>query len=107
MTEYQPASLQEALTFILNADERELKMISSALTARRKVMVEQKALLNASQMYVGSRVRLSYDIRPKKIAGKTGTIKRIEANGKMVVELDYPIDKWVRPVCEPSHLELL
>ena len=92
---------------IMEADEEELSIIGKAVQVRRKALVDARSLINASKMYVGTRVRLIDSIRPKKIASKTGTIIEIQANGKMVVELDYPIDKWRRPVCDPSHLEVI
>lgn len=76
--------METILTAIANgeADDR-FEEVYAAIKARKKVV----ASIRAASTKVGDKVRLA-NLRPKYLAGMTGTVQRIQGNGNFVVALD-------------------
>jgi len=90
--------MAEIIGFIMEADEDSLRTIQNATSIRYKTLAEIKALLAAETIYVGDRVKINSNVTPKKIAGLTGRVTKIEPSNKgqvFTVAFDDPPDyRW-------------
>lgn len=85
-------TLQDALVFVFNADEHELKRLQMAVTERsRQIRTERKHEALAT-FQTGDRVELQ-GLSPKYLNGTTGTILRIEGT-RFAVTLDHQVGKY-------------
>ncbi|MFE3196879.1 hypothetical protein [Embleya sp. NPDC059237] len=67
-------------------DERELTILESVISLRRHAL-EQEA---QNTLGVGSQVAFGTRVSPRYLTGMRGTIRAINANGRLTVELDPP-----------------
>lgn len=92
---------EELATWALNASSKELTFLSKVINVRRKALREMANAIKEENLYVGDSVQLSYQMRPKKIAGKKGKIEEIKYNQKtgnmeFVIKIDELIEGWPR-----------
>lgn len=88
---------------IFDMDEQELDTVQAALINRRKYLISKKAAEVMSSVYVGDRVRIEDQVKPKLLAGATGKVVAIKGD-KLVVDLDLARGKWYRGITMPPSL---
>ena len=93
-------TLQDALVFIFNADERELERLQHALKERHLQLRTERKHEALAAFNVGDRVELQ-GLSPKYLNGATGTIGRIEGT-RFAVTLDRPVGKYYGTVRVPA-----
>ena len=102
------ASVEDVLMFILNADDKEIRLIQAAFQSRRNILNEEKKLLNMSKIYVGTKVYLNGKVSPKMLRYEYGVIEEITGEGTYRIRLDNPPSpKWRGLVgCTLDQIEL-
>ena len=96
----KPPTTEELAAWALTASQKELHLIEQVIRLRRKALREMKNWVHAQELYVGDRVQLSVNLRPRKLAGKLGHIRDILPPKKggdqiqFVVDLEEHIEGW-------------
>lgn len=103
--ESQPEiTVEQLAAWCLDADEKQLNMISNLIKVRRQAIREMKTAVKNYTLYVGDRVYLT-NVSPKKLNGRTGTITEIKGYGEFKVKLDSPTGNWIEPIVQGYQLE--
>lgn len=99
-------TLSEVLTFILDAEPNEIDIIRNYIKDRAqsdKTAKRQKAF---AALKVGDRIKIGSNVRPKYLAGATGTVTKKNVT-RVIVDFDVPHNRFYRGVtCPPEMLEL-
>lgn len=84
----------ELLDLLTKADDRQLRLAAEQMNDCFKIAQRRRAREVALELEVGSEVRIISGIKPKYLAGKTGTVTKLEGP-RVTVKLDCgPINKF-------------
>lgn len=84
----------EVLEYIENANDTELMVLSEYLREIRNHRQQLAARRMVAQLEIGSRVKVKGNVKPKYMAGLTGTVEEFK-NSRVLVKLDCgPINKF-------------
>jgi hypothetical protein len=81
----------------------QLDRIIETIQLRRKTIRETRKAINSMSATVGQKVKLADNLRPKYLAGVSGTITKLEGN-TLLVELPYAMGRYGKNVRVPADL---
>lgn len=83
-------TMQDVVSFILDAERSDLEMISKAMKSRWSLLTAEEDLRNRGALYMGDRVKIK-NLSLKKAIGREGIIEELDED-YVKVKLDHILD---------------